>query len=291
MNRKLLQLIGIALVAFLVLDADLFGQRRGPRGGGARGGSGRGVGGRTSGPTTPGGPPPSRGDDDGGSGTGVPAGPERLDRQRLQWVIVAPEDAAVEGTSEDADPLAKLLESKTRPGIPTIVFVHDTSEKSSTLEETVFKNERVALGALFFTNLRLSLIPPIPPEQAKKITGGKGAAIILYDGERKEIKRFQGHSTTASSVYGAMPQPVKKAYDLSLVAFVQQEEKILLELDKAYESIAQMRDEMDDLAASSTNPSVQKKMDEIARKMADVNDQIRLLQEKERSHIAIALRR
>jgi hypothetical protein len=209
----------------------------------------------------------------------------------MRWVICTAQEAAPEGNAEEAGLFMRLLDSKARPGTPTILFILDSSTKSVEFEERVFKDESVVLGSLFFTNLKLALMPPIGIEQSKKLTGGKGAAIILFDGERKEVKRFVGTNTSPANVFQAMSGPVRKARGVSLESFVSQEQKHLSDLDKAFADYTKIKGELDALAANPDTSGTRRKMDELNQRLLDTSAHIKALQAREKAHIETATRR
>lgn len=297
MSRKFSLFLILGLAFAILAPADLLAQRGGGRGGGRGFGGARPGGGgnnpnpnRGSNPRNPGAPDSG---DEGEGGAGGVTSPERLARNEYRWNFVESKELGVDSMKDEGQVLARLLELRGKPRVPTLVYVSDASDKALEMEDTLFKEERIILASMFYTSVRLSVRAPFPAELGKKLTGGKGTAIILFDAEKLEVKRLTGTTTSVNTLFTAMAPPIKKAYDVQLPTWVSQEQKFLGDLDKAFTQRARVQAELDAFGASSAPPTaaIQKKVDELTKQANEINEQIKALQAKEKAHIEIATKR
>ncbi len=106
------------------------------------------------------------------------------------------------------------------------------AKKVALIQNTAFKDERVALGAKFFRLAQVEADQITRSHPLYKIVGGrKLPRIVIISLDGKTHKKLEGR-ISAGRLFGAMKSIVRKDFKRSLGSFVNKMRKCLNELDK-----------------------------------------------------------
>jgi hypothetical protein len=154
-----------------------------------------------------------------------------MDRLRIDWkslTAVAPQAAA---TGDDE---AKTPASSMRTERPLMVYVMSTDATDSAtrkLEDVVFANEQVAVGAKFFDAVKISEADAAQDRILAE--AGDGAPRIIFLGRDYKVDAvLEGKAASAGRLKAAMGALVAREYENSFDKMVGEYIKLLNELDR-----------------------------------------------------------
>ena len=164
---------------------------------------------------------------------------------------------------------------------PMMVLVTDpdpTNKQMRKLEDVVFKNETLALGAKFFDAIRIS---EADAARDRVLAGaGKHAPRIVFLRRDYSVSGVVNkHSLKARKITGEMRKIVKKTYVNSFDKMVKGYIKLLTKLD-GLESVRQRLADKRSRLNGSTNKSALKKLDRDVKKYDKEMEKWRAAEEK-----------
>jgi hypothetical protein len=144
---------------------------------------------------------------------------------------------------------------------PTVVWVYEDSPKPGaydTVNEVIFKNEKVALGMKAFRRVRMSE----SQAAADAIVSSPGATaprFILLDKTNDNVEIVEDNKKTncklsATTLYNAMQKVTKSAYIEKIDSVVKEHIKVLNEVDKLVNEAETLQDKLA-RAREAKNPS------------------------------------
>ena len=157
-------------------------------------------------------------------------------RLNISWVsmnTISPKAASTMGEAEEQTE-AKPAASSMRAERPMLVFVaaDDPTEKTMRkLEDVVFKDERVCIGAKFFKCVKITEGDALQ-DRILRETGKKAPRVVLLNCDYSVSGKIEGRSISASRLGKAMKKAVKKDYTNDYDKMLKAYAKLLNEFDR-----------------------------------------------------------
>ena len=160
-------------------------------------------------------------------------------RLTISWQsvsTVSPKAATTKGEEleEQAEDANSVAPSSMRANRPTIIFVtadDPTHKRMRKLEDVVFKDERVCIGAKFFKCVKVTEGDALQDRILRE--AGKGAPrVVLMNCDYSVSSTLEGRSISASRLGKAMKKAVKKDYTNDYDKLLKSYAKLLNEFDR-----------------------------------------------------------
>lgn len=165
-------------------------------------------------------------------------------------------------------------QSATRLEKPMLIFINaedDTDSDMRKLEDVVFADERVQLGAKFFDCVKMT---PGDAEQDRLVKeAGRLTPRLIFVGRDYKVEDvIEGHKISSGKVVRAMQTVVRGEYETNFDTMVKEYRKLLDELDRLDSKRAYIADQKARLAEKADarrERKIQRDEEELQAEMAD----------------------